>query len=190
MSGGLHGLLAKPRYVNGGWYDTNLNWNQWASDGLKQLCDAATPLEKAAEVLGRSPTSIAHRAVNEGMVLPPEWRTIIRPKRLMQPKPKRLNLSYPFIIRKRTDHSDLLEVNALVPRGMPGREDVCQEIMLAIFEGKLTIGQLRANPSDIRSFVRGFYKTNYEDAGQAISLDMPMKSGRSWHDVLTSEHTL
>jgi hypothetical protein len=98
-------------------------------------------------------------------------------------------LSYPYIAVKRDEHADLLAVNALVPAWMPGREDVCQEIMLALWEKQITLEQLKANRVDLRSFVRSFTKANYEAGGFAISLDQPMYDGRSWHDVLADPHT-
>lgn len=98
-------------------------------------------------------------------------------------------LSYPYIIKPRDEHAELLTVNKLVPP-MPGREDICQEIMLALWERKITMDQLRANLADVRSFVRSFKRANYEVGGYAVSLDQPMESGQSWHDVLPDPATL
>lgn len=96
-------------------------------------------------------------------------------------------LSYPYLPKKREEHADLLAVNALVPRGMPGREDVCQEIMLAIWEGRTTLVELRQNRMNVRGFMARFRADNLEVGGYAISLDQPMHDGRSWHDVLSAE---
>ena len=92
---------------------------------------ANAPIGKSADGLGRPPTSLAWKAREIGLALPADWSAIIRPK----PKPRlirdvRRRLSYPFIIKRRDEHGDLLAVNAPVPRGAPGREDVCQEILL------------------------------------------------------------
>ena len=102
------------------------------------------------------------------------------------PKPRaiRVQLAYPFIAKPRDEHAELLAVNSIVPQGIPGREDICQEIMLALWEKRISIDQLRANKSDVRAFVNNFTRANYESGGHAISLDQPMKSGQSWHDVL------
>lgn len=85
--------------------------------------------------------------------------------------------------RALTPADTMRAVNAIVPR-LPGREDICQEIMLAIWDGKFTLEHLQANSGDVRSFVRTHYRNNFETGGYAISLDVPMKSGQSWHDVL------
>lgn len=98
-------------------------------------------------------------------------------------------LAYPYIAVKRDEHADLLAVNSLVPASMPGREDVCQEIMLALWERRITLDQLKANRADLRAFVRSFTRDNYEAGGYAISLDVPMRSGQSWHDVLADPAT-
>lgn len=96
----------------------------------------------------------------------------------------RVVLAYPYIIQRRDEHTDLLAVNALVPQ-MPGREDVCQEIMLALWEKKVTVDQIKANRADLRAFIRAFSKENYEAGGYARSLDEPLPDGRSRYDVLS-----
>lgn len=99
---------------------------------------------------------------------------------------KKPQLAYPFIIRRRDEHADLLAVNSIVPRQLPGREDVCQEIMLALWEQKITLDDLLANRARVREFVAAFKRQNMESGGYAISLDVPMHDGRSWHDVLAA----
>jgi hypothetical protein len=49
------------------------------------------------------------------------------------------------------------------------RADVCQEILLAIYEGRTTIDQLRTKNSNARYYIKKFYHDNYEDGGHAIS---------------------
>lgn len=176
-------LLARPRY-GGSWCGTRSHWTDTDEAQLRVLCEAGADVEKSADALGRSPTSIAHRARDTGLLVPTAWSKLITPKRVAKLTVPRFALSYPFIIRKRDEHADLLAVNSLVPHGLPGREDVCQEIMLALWEGKITLDQLKANRSNVRSFVRAFTVENYEGGGYAMSLDQPMADGRSWHDVL------
>lgn len=97
-------------------------------------------------------------------------------------------LSYPFVSNRRDNHSDLLSVNKLVPHGIPGREDICQELMLALLDGQITLTEIRANPGIVRAFIRKFKNQNYESRGYALSLDEPMPDGRSWHNVLASKN--
>jgi hypothetical protein len=152
-----------------------------------------------------STADLRKRFLNKGATeaLPfPTWRTetiTYYPKpRAIKPRyraPRKLRtkvlreryvpLQYPFVAKPRDEHADLLAVNVLVPH-MPGREDICQEIMLALWEKKITLDQIKANRADLRAFVRGFNKENYEAGGYAISLDDPMHDGRSWHDVLAA----
>lgn len=91
-------------------------------------------------------------------------------------------LAYPFVAKARDEHAELLLVNSLVPRGMPGREDVVQAILLALWERQTTIEQLKA--AGIAPFLRQFRRDNYESGGYAVSLDVPRLGGGSWHDVL------
>ncbi len=192
MSISVAHLLSTPRYRHtvGGepvWWSARLNWSAEEKGVLRALCEANAPIGKSADGLGRPPTSLAWKAREIGLALPADWSAIIRPK----PKPRlvrdvRRRLSYPFIIKRRDEHADLLAVNALVPRGAPGREDVCQEIMLALWEGKVTLDDLRRHRGSIRSFVRSFNVANFEAAGYAISLDRPLRNGGSWYDILAA----
>lgn len=115
------------------------------------------------------------------------WRPglFVPPKLLPRIREPRVVMSYPFVGKPRDEHAELLAVNKLVPQ-MPGREDICQEIMLALWEKKISLDDLKANRADIRGFVRRFTKDNYEVGGYAISLDAPMHTGQSWHDVLAA----
>jgi hypothetical protein len=89
---------------------------------------------------------------------------------------------YPFVHAPREEHAELLLVNSLVPRGMPGREDVVQTLLVALLEKTTTLEQLKAG--GITRFLSQFRRDNYEAAGYAVSLDVPRFGGGSWHDVL------
>lgn len=177
-------LLARPYFCWASWARTRTHWLRTDDVALAALCKYEAPLEKSADGLGRSPTSIAHRARDTGLTLPPEWRDAIR---MRKPKIERLApLQYPYIRHVRGEHAELLHVNSLVPRSMPDelRADVCQEIMLAIWEGRITIDELQSNPKALRSFTAQARTNNFECGGYAISLDVPMRDGRSWYDIL------
>jgi hypothetical protein len=111
------------------------------------------------------------------------WR---RP-RIILPKLRDPIAAYPFVRKVNAGSTDLLLVNSLVPTGLPGREDICQEIMLALLEKRITIEQLKAARSNIRAFINKFKRENYEEGGFAISLDEPRHDGQSWHDVLSTD---
>lgn len=183
-------LLASPRYC---WAWTGTHWQRPEIVALKALCEFGAPLEKSADALGRSPTSIAHRARDTGLALPYEWRDAITIRRSSKPRaPKAAPLQYPFIVNVRGEHADLLAVNSLVSRDLPDhiRADVCQEIMLAIWQKQVTLDELRCDRRLVQSFVRGFRKANLEGGGFAMSLDVPMHDGRSWYDVLPDPSTV
>ena len=181
----LSGLLANPRVS---WAWTRTHWQRPEMVGLKLLVESKTDVEQAADCLGRSPSSIAHRASDTGLKLPPTWRRLITGRTPRQIGPT-VKLDYPFITEVRGEHTDLLQVNALVPHGLPShiRGDVCQEIMLAIWEKTVTIEELRADKALVRKFISGARRANYEGSGYALSLDQPMRDGRSWYDVLSSD---
>jgi hypothetical protein len=176
-------ILKHHAYIGALWLDTRRHWDAATETKLRILCEAGADVNHSADALGRSPTSIAHRAKDTGLPIPRSWLSIITPKRIPIVVP-RINLSYPFIIGRRNDTADLLTVNSLVPQYLMGREDVCQEIMLALWEGKVTLDQLKANRALVSSFIRKSRRDNYESNGYAISLDQPMRDGGSWHDVL------
>lgn len=113
---------------------------------------------------------------------------VIKTKAKEAPKPRR-DLAYPFARAADSGNQLVLEVNELVPRNMAGREDVCQTILLAILEGRITLEQLRANKERIRPFITDFMKANYEARGYAVSIDEPLKNGRSLHETLPSAVT-
>lgn len=180
----LSALTARPRYIGAAWLDTHRQWHRQDSVGLQILCSGAISLERAADSLGRSPSAIAHRAHDTGLKLPPEWRDLIRPKRLRE-TPRSL-LQYPYVTSVRGEHADLLQVNALVPKGLPSetRGDVCQELMLAIWEKRISLDELKRDRRFINEVIGLVRRSNFEAGGYALSLDAPMRDGRSWYDVL------
>lgn len=180
-------LVSRPRYFDGAPLDIRTWWTRPDLVALKALCEQSGDIEKGAAALGREPKNLAWKAYDTGLVVPKAWRSLLSSKKLKsQP---RQNLSYPFISSVRGEHADIIAVNALVPRGLPDhiRGDVCQEIMLAILEGKTTLEELRLSSSLVRSFVRRANHDNMESGGYALSLDAPMRDGRSWYDVLPAD---
>lgn len=90
-------------------------------------------------------------------------------------------ISFPYIHTARPEHADYLAINALVPWSIPGREDVVQELALAIFEGRAILDR-----ETVRAFISGHYRKSFEASGYAISLSEPRRDGRLWDDVLAS----
>jgi hypothetical protein len=116
---------------------------------------------------------------------------IIRYKYVEKSKSRKL-LSYPHIDLPTKENANLLSVNKIVPREFPDRDDVCQEIMLAILEGHITIEDVKNNKTRIRPFITKVRRDNSEQSGYAVSLDVPIggDDGRSWHDVLSDDYSI
>lgn len=185
----LTGLTARPRYMGGMWLEQGRNWSRQDTVGLQLLIASAVPPDKAADYIARSPRTLAHRAHDTGLRMPAEWRDLITKHRLREGP--RVVLQYPFISKVRGEHADLLAVNSIVPRGLPDhlRGDVCQEIMLSLWMKETSIEELRRDKGLVNKFIRTSRKDNYEGGGYALSLDVPMRDGRSWYDVLPDPET-
>lgn len=109
---------------------------------------------------------------------------VAKPKQKPKTIKPRRDLAYPFARALDSGNKLVIEVNELVPHNMAGREDVCQTILLAIVEGKITVDQLRAQRNKIKPFIVGFMKANYEAGGHAISIDEPRSNGVRLRDSL------
>jgi hypothetical protein len=113
-------------------------------------------------------------------------KAYVRPSQLISARSRGLLrpalLRYPFIQTPRPEHGLLLLANSLVSQAIPGREDIVQEICLALVLGTTCEEALRAG--GVKEFIRRFRAGNYEGRGYAVSLDVPLFSGRSLHDVL------
>ena len=76
-------------------------------------------------------------------------------------------LSYPYVGTSRAENSLVRAVNELVPRGVPGREDIVQSLLLALHENKITREQLRDRKT-VGQAIRVFMRENFEGAGYAV----------------------
>jgi hypothetical protein len=183
-------LLRRPRFWADWHMQTGSRWGYQDEIYLQVLCIAGSDLKRAAEVLGRSPSSIAWRASDAGMMLPPAWRRVIASKAPRKPaNPRWVPMAYPLRSEGRRGNAELMEVNRLVADYLPGRADICQEIMLALWEKKVTMEDLRKQGASLRSFVRQFYRSNYEGSGYAKSLDASLTPNGAFSimDTLSTE---
>jgi hypothetical protein len=187
-------LIEHAPYSKDGWYPDSWWWHQrrgWTTNHefkLEVLCESDSDIEQSADVLGRQPTAIAWHARDIGLTLPLQWARLIAPKR----KPHLVDattplLAYPYIRVARPEHTDLLEINSLVPACIGGdmRGDICQEIMIAILEKRTTLEMLRARRGSASYFIRKFYKDNFEDAGHALSFSA-VDEDRSYDEIASS----
>ena len=165
-------LIAHPIYPNLPWWNSNFTWSDADQFKLDVFCESDTDVEQAADVLKRRASSLCYKARDLGLTLPSQWARLITPKRkLVARAPTEQALQYPYIRKARAEHVDILAINDVVPKGIGGdmRADICQEIMVAILEGRTTLDALRAKRASVTYFIKKFTHDNFEQDGRAIS---------------------
>lgn len=187
-------LIARPMYPDmcgsgrNGWYSTRTWWSEVDRCKVEILCEADSDIEASADALGRAPSTIAWQARELGLTLPGQWAKIIAPKN-KRPRIERTSpLAYPYIVKPRPEHADLLAINAIIPKSIPDdmRADMCQEIMVALLEGRTTIDVLKSRDKSAAYFMRKFYKDNYEDSGRALSFSPIDDDKRSYDEIASA----
>lgn len=180
-----------PRYMSGLWLDTRRNWKPEDVRLLVAACDMKLRPAIAANTLGRAPTSLVSKARELHLFMPREWRQFEYQPRKREP---RVSLQYPFIVKPDDRHADLIAVNRIVSKQIPGREDVVQDIMLALWESRTSLDELKNDPKAVRSFVKAFRKTSFERGGFAESMDVTLHSddghGKSKYEDARYQRTL
>lgn len=185
-------ILDHKRYGEGFWMDSRTWWKDADVFALEVLCEADSNIEQSADALGRPPKSLAWKARDSGFILPSPWARLIAPKRAIKLRTRDPILAYPYITKPRPEHADLLEINSIIPKSIPDnmRADMCQEIMLAILEGRTTLDDLRSRSKNSAYFIRKFYHDNFEQAGQALSFSAVTAEGdqdeRSYDEIASS----
>jgi hypothetical protein len=184
-------ILARPQYFNKGFYSTGTWWKPVDVLKIEILCEANSNIEMSAEALGRCPSTLVQKARDLRLMVPREWSRLLESKRPKALTARKSEMAYPFINSPRTEHAELMEVNALIPRSIPDnmRADMCQEIMLAILEGRTTIDALRARSRSAAYFIRKFYHENFEQNGHALSFSTGGEEGdesRSYDEIAAS----
>lgn len=186
----LDPTVFKHSRYGGMWLDTRSHWSGDDVMRLSAACDMGIPTDSAANYFGRAPTNLVHKAIALGIYVPREWRSLIRSYQAT-----RLNLEYPYIIQPDKRHDDLIAVNRMVSRAIPGREDVCQDIMLALLENRTSLADLRADPTALRLFINSFRRASFERSGYGVeSMDVTLHSddgdGKSKHEDLNYQNAL
>ena len=135
-------------------------WTKQDEGDLKALCLAGADINRVADALGRTPYAAAYRARIMALELPPQWTAVVAPKRLLKPRVPRFILKYPYLAKARPSDEELLRVNDLVPHGYPDwmRADICQAVLLAYYEGDVSIAELEANKANLRWFYKKYYR--------------------------------
>lgn len=179
--------LNRPRYREGLLLSTRTHWTPDERKALQAFADGGAPLEKVSLALGRTATSVAWYARDNTMRIPRGWSDIITRRPTTAP---RVALSYPFVTKRRDENADLLRVNELVPKSLPEwiRADVCQNVLLAIYEGTTSLEEIEANRSKVRWFIAKFYKEQMPY--QEISLEgTHYDDNRSYDEIAADAKT-
>lgn len=170
------------RYFSEAWRKVPLNLN--AVSRAVKILGFRLRVDKAFRPVGNESRHLIGCIINfSSEAVPNAPARTQRGKQARRPVPGP-SLEYPYNGKSRADRSIVDAVSAMVPRGMPGRDDVIQDILVALHEGKTTVETLRVNRKDITAFFRSYMRNNFESGGYAISLDQPMRDGRSFHDIL------
>lgn len=179
--------IGRNRYWDGSCYSTRTWWTAPEKEALQRFIKVGYSPDDVAPALGRTQKSMAHYARDSGISLPKDWQTALGLKKRIA-SPRRVALAYPYILKQRPEHGDLLALNDLVPRAYPDqmRADICQEMMLAVLEGRVTIEDIKANRKESAWFLKKFYMANYEDSGHAVSLTGHEDEDRNYDEVASS----
>lgn len=169
--------------------------HHWDAECVRLLCasiDLGISCDAAANTIGRPPSALAHKAKDLGLSMPRDWWNLIIKRKRSVPV---LNLEYPYVVKPTKEHDDLLAVNRMVSRAMPGREDVVQDVMLALWETRTSLTELRADPRALQAFVRSFRKASFERSGYGVeSMDVTIHSedgdGKSKYEDARYQRTL
>lgn len=175
-------ILARPAYMNGLLLNRGLTWAEQDSVRLRVLAESASDIERSSLALGRPATALAWRAYDEGLTLPPEWAKLIRPI-CVRRAPQEPLLCYPYVKKVRPENADLLRANSLIPRGLPEaiRADVVQEMMLALYEGKVSMESLEKHSKSVQWFIAKFYRE--QRPYHEVSLEGRFDDDRSYEEI-------
>lgn len=152
-------ILARPRFRDGMLLNNRTHWSAEDHQRATILAAAGADMAKAEIALGRPIKTIAWRMRDSGIKIPREWSKLIT--KAYVPRERVLPLmQFPYIAKARPEHADLLRVNELVPRAFNEdmRADIAQEVMLALFEGTVTMAELEKNRSSLTFFIKKFRK--------------------------------
>lgn len=189
-------VLAKPAFVEyapGRRYRFNqrLNWSDADKMRLQVLAKAGISPTIAADTLGREEKTIAYKARDLGIYLPPEWSAYLpKPKYSTRPRERLVLLNYPFAIKATAENEEVLAVNKLVPKTWSDemRADVCQELLLHIFQGKLNIETLKGprGAELVRQYGRQWRNENIERGGRGLLRIPDLDDDRSYDEIASS----
>jgi hypothetical protein len=169
-------IIKTPAYHSGLRLNQWRNWSPSDVEKLRILAEAGSPPEASGDALGRQEKSIAYKARDLGIKIPSTWAAFLpQSKYMARPRQPKILLCYPFMVKaQRDEHADLIAVNKLVPASIPDhmRGDICQDILLAIYEGRVNLTSLQRSPKLVKEYMNQWRNNNLENGGYGImSLD-------------------
>jgi hypothetical protein len=145
---------------------------------------------RAATIIGRPPSTLAHKARELGLTLPRDWYELIAPEyapKLKGIQADEMSSQYPYVSIKSDERDDLLAVNEFVPKNYPEwmRADICQEILMEIYEGKLSLETLGGSTGSqlIRKFIARWRKQNTENGGYNVIYGGDLDDDRTFDEL-------
>ena len=179
-----------PKYMYGAWLDIHRRWDGESLRLLVSALDLGVHFDDASNAIGRNPEALYCKAREMRLRLPSSWKKRFGKKFSAKCDPY---LQYPYLVKPDDKYSDLIAVNRLVSKALPGREDVCQDIMLALWESKTSLQELKDDPRAIRAFIKSFRKLFFEKSGYGVeSLDVTVygDDGGNKHELSKYQRSL
>jgi hypothetical protein len=137
---------------------SHIHWTEQQLADLAVLVEAKAPLPKIANILQRTEESVIDKAGSlhlslAGITKPRKPKLIVKPRAPL--------LAFPFISSVKPSNADLMRVNALIPHAWPEwkRADICQAIMLALYEGHITLTEFEANRANLKWFATQYARS-------------------------------
>jgi len=156
------------------------NWrNYWLNMGA---------ITRALELLGGQFRAVFVEEVNAGRLVKTidKFSQPLAPVQRPRSKPKKSQAPSRLMGKAKNNPTIINAVQAVVPHGMPDRDDIVQTLLLALHDGSLAPEQL-TDRKRVRAIITAVRKSNSEQSGYAVSFDAPGEDGRTLHDRIARE---
>jgi hypothetical protein len=156
------------------------NWrNYWLNMGA---------ITRALELLGGQFRAVFVEEVNAGRLVKTidKFSQPLAPVKKQRAKAKRPPAASRLVGKAKNNPTIIKAVEAIVPRGLPDRDDIVQTLLLALHDGSLAPEQL-TDRKRVRAIITAVRKSNREQSGFAASFDAPGEDGRTLHDKIARD---
>lgn len=167
------------------------HWTDAEKARLVTLLGAGHSPAVVEAALGRPISTIRDKMSTEHIRLPKGWRAVRpRKEKIYVPKiraAKYQPMAFPYIAKSLgSEHDMILAVNALIPKSLPEhiRADICQDALMAIYEGSVTLEELQSDKRSASFFIRKYYRENVDR--NTVSLSGHDDDNRSYDERASS----